>query len=377
MKTVVVITVAAVLIELRRQGGSWVFGLVMLGAAGGMCYLLNADVGLGGFGALTLVAVVRARAAWDLYNAAPRLTIPYLAMPDPCSSLLLRNRAGVWEQYWGWPPIVNRWLCLEILPMNENKLFGNAWQQLITGLECARLSRVDEIYVTPGFLLINERIVTTEGVKIFVGPAPSGRCVSAYFHFGESQFGVGHRRNWTLTETVLPGLNRMLEVPTIANDTLVMWVRAGDAFSGDAWPDDSDVVKYYGQPPVSYYLDVMKWAGWGKVEVVASDDKNPVVVVLQKRGAVWERRSMRDDIRQLLAAKNLLIGRGTFGIAVAMLSERVENLWTAEMPSTRFGRPHWNCRVPDSYRAASLSENWAHSPEQLALMMDESVKSLG
>jgi hypothetical protein len=165
-------------------------------------------------------------------------------------------------------------------------------------------------------------------------------------------------------EALGPGLLKGLPEVDVANDTLVMFVRSGDIFTGH--PDGS---KHYWQPPIRFYLDVMKQRKWARVEIVSEDEENPVIPILKSEGAIWQKRSFAEDVALLTRAKNLIIGRSTFGYFASVVSRDLTELWTAGQPSTRLP-PHWDCSLPAGFMKIVTEDQWAATAEQRRALVD-------
>lgn len=99
--------------------------------------------------------------------------------------------------------------------------------------------------------------------------------------------------------------------------TLVLHVRSGDIF-------DNDVLAYYGQPPLQFYLQVMQHADWDRVDIVTNaqdeDNLNPVIPALQAKLSAGElpatvnihtNRTMEEDLRSMMCADGLALARST------------------------------------------------------------------
>ncbi|CAM9497054.1 unnamed protein product, partial [Ectocarpus fasciculatus] len=98
---------------------------------------------------------------------------------------------------------------------------------------------------------------------------------------------------------------------------LVLHVRSGDIFS-------DQVLAYYGQPPLQFYLQVIQHADWDSVDVVTNaqehDGLNPVVPALQAMVdsgdlpdsvRVHTNRTMEEDLLSMVCADGLALARST------------------------------------------------------------------
>ncbi|CAM9146176.1 unnamed protein product [Scytosiphon promiscuus] len=99
--------------------------------------------------------------------------------------------------------------------------------------------------------------------------------------------------------------------------TLVLHVRSGDIF-------DDEILAYYGQPPLQFYVRTIEHANWDRVDVVTNgqDEKNlnPVIPALREKVATGKlpstvhfhtNRSMDEDLRSMFCADGLVLARST------------------------------------------------------------------
>lgn len=111
----------------------------------------------------------------------------------------------------------------------------------------------------------------------------------------------------------------------LADDTLVIHIRSGDAFREHPNPG-------LAQPPMSFYLEAHSRIKPSRVVMVFEDEANPVVGQLRgwfhenKIPVVTQSSDFSSDLSMLLRARSLVLSRGTLGSAVVLLSE---NLRTA------------------------------------------------
>ena len=143
----------------------------------------------------------------------------------------------------------------------------------------------------------------------------------------------------------LETLRQDLEVFKCASDVttnsdLVIHIRSGDIFNT---PDKNvrkrlfskrekpkPVQPNYAQPPLSYYVKIIESNQWNSIKLIAEDSKNPVIDKLL-RGypqISFEPQSLVDDLREILNCPNLVIGNGSFGVVLALLSNKLVNLYT-------------------------------------------------
>jgi hypothetical protein len=175
--------------------------------------------------------------------------------------------------------------------------------------------------------------------------------------------------------SILRSLGYSAAVNHLGLDHLVIHLRGGDIFRQNPHP-------LYGQPPLSFYEQVLALGLWGKCTVVYSDMKNPVLVpllnLIRNKGLSLSVQSgpLGEDINFLLGAKHLVASRSTFVSSIVGLSHAIEKVFV-------FGADGFfiDCYREDiplyggldltgEYWAAVCEENWTHSPEQIALMLE-------
>jgi hypothetical protein len=162
------------------------------------------------------------------------------------------------------------------------------------------------------------------------------------------------------------------------DDELTVHVRSGDIFT------DPAAASGYTQPPLAFYtLLVRHLIGQGRisrVRLVFEDRANPcigqVIAFLQEAGIPHRTQSgtLVEDLVALIDAPLLVFGFGTFGVAVGLLSRRIDTVFCfegfndsdyAELPS--IGRV---VVVRDHAAGYTKVGDWSNSPEQRRLMLE-------
>jgi hypothetical protein len=161
---------------------------------------------------------------------------------------------------------------------------------------------------------------------------------------------------------------------------LVIHIRGGDVF-GPRKP------RTYGQPPLSFYHRVLREKEWTAVTIVHQDLHNPVVEPLLDLCSQLDipvtnqMGSILEDVRALLSGHTLVAGRGTFIPAVVGLSRVCSRVYFFEDKCNLVPRRSGitMVRVVDrdkTFTSSLLSQNWANTPEQRALMLEYPMSSL-
>lgn len=168
-------------------------------------------------------------------------------------------------------------------------------------------------------------------------------------------------------------------------DTLVAHVRSGDIFTTAIHPQ-------YWQPPLGYYQFAARV--YRRIVVCAQSGHNPVARALhnwcrETRGAnnclLRIDQPLAADVAFLMAAHNLVVGRGSFGVAIYALSARLRRVYYERTSGqfaasvgnqTRCGVDRLLIGVQLTYNTTQVTrgEPWRATHDQVnMLLMDEHV----
>ena len=248
--------------------------------------------------------------------------------------------------------------CLHLA--RQGRWANNVFQLLQSTL-LARVTQISRIYVPDDFMMLETSFNTTNGIQIIKGePPPELKCVKDkfYFHFPEMPPLNASNVNW-FRDTYM----RQFANISLPKDALVMHVRSGDIFTLKR----KFAYLNYEQPPCKYYEDVMRWRNWSQVLLLSQDSGNPCVPYLVSRGAHWRRRSVVEDLTVMLNAHNLVTSKGTFGMAVALLSYHLRNMFTFNMDGV-WMMGHWNCEPTEVYQREMI-DKWTQSRRQKRILV--------
>jgi len=265
--------------------------------------------------------------------------------------------------------------------------FGNNLMQLVHATHLARELGVDTIYVPPmpwfeaGPLPRSTADITYVdysdvediampslfGTFLFEDLEPAVRALD-----GELRQRLVGRHVSTLFRPPPP-----LGEPRPANHVAVH-IRSGDLF------DRPDPHPNFVQPPLAFYTLALSHFGAGRsrvqVTLVYEDEGNPVIAALhtflEEAGTPYSvsSSSLGADLSTLLEHRALILGRGSFGVAVAALSANVETLYF----------PWGETRIPGLVRERKLNGHlieeveprhieageWTNSNEQRRRMIE-------
>jgi hypothetical protein len=249
---------------------------------------------------------------------------------------------------------------LDSLHIAHYARYGNHFWQAVRALGYAQIFSVTDLYIDKNFLMIQDNLTCPGGIRFQVAPRGSypNRLIG---NFIRSPPGFP-RLDFSLISPCKREYQRRLfpQVQAVPG-SLMIHIRAGDIFTEPAPRPE------YVQPPIGYYTDIMRRKNWSVIVLVAQDYSNPCVAAVEQAGASYVRRPLYEDLEVLFGAEHLIIGRGTFGVAVAMLSIHVKVFYTFNISSSACGG-HYNC-WPDRAYWRGIMQGWDHTPEELALML--------
>jgi len=148
--------------------------------------------------------------------------------------------------------------------------------------------------------------------------------IESKFFFPKEAFDyhtTNEKRKEILSKYVFPFLDLTRE-KDVEEDTLVIHIRSGDIFGG--W-----VHKDYVQPPLNYYKKIIENHDGHVILVTQKDKRNPCVNELMSwRDDIHiQTGSLEEDVSAILNAKKLVIGYGSFGWMLSLLSVKIQELF--------------------------------------------------
>ena len=273
--------------------------------------------------------------------------------------------------------------------------FGNRIKSVGTAICLARHLGLARVYVKKMPMLAIDRPIEFGGVTILPESAlqhdkPQGVLSGSFYFsepFGSAFDGPRDRDIAQAARAVGQQMFRRLPPPpdvTPGETDLVIHLRAGDIFSMRR-PSGG-----YTQPPLAFYRLCVDFArvrlGARRVILVYEDDGNPCIGALKDWlgeiacPCVSQSRTLEEDLAVLLAARHCVFSRGTFGPAVAILSENLRTVfhyWTETsftvMPDISGVR---NVVVDDVANAYIPADGWRNTAEQRQMMLDYPVENL-
>ena len=205
-----------------------------------------------------------------------------------------------------------------------------------------------------------------------------GEILESKFYFLEESFDYlmsNKGRREILHTYILPYL-KLVNTDNVDDDTLVIHIRSGDIFGG--WTH-----KNYVQPPLSFYKKIINESENSDVLIVTQPDKrNPCIEGLLS----WDSNikvqcgTLREDVSAMLKARNLVIGFGTFGWMLSLLSDRIYNLYCPTICTDLFDSfyhtPPFNIKRYDFKEYIKMGY-WKNTESQRKIMISHPVEKIG
>lgn len=281
-------------------------------------------------------------------------------------------------------------VALTAIRISHAKRFANSILQLSHALQIAHSLGVQRLYLPHLWYLTPGWHHTSEGLAIHHPPSQSSEpdlrhdslvLTGSFLRMSALRPLQSRRlRPRRLLRAIRPLLRLETKAEPAHRHDLTIHLRSGDVFR-DQPPHPS-----YGQPPLAFYQRVIVSRPWRRVSLVFEDQLNPVIPALLDwlprhcEEVVTLNGSLESDLTQLLRARNLVSGRGTFCCAVAALSRRLRHVFSFDEPFPAWGnRRITNHILVDRqglYAGSVCRGNWSHSPEQRQLMLNYPITAI-
>lgn len=156
---------------------------------------------------------------------------------------------------------------------------------------------------------------------------------------------------------------------SLNDDVLVINIRSGDVFTDRKLPLHQ---RKFGQPPCSYYKEVIRMHSWSDVIFTSENNDNPCVNnVLNMINKKFQKSSLIHDLSYLLNAKNLVVSRGKIGFALVLIRLKIFFMFNRSV--SRLPQ-HLNCVPTDDYYE-DVIRHWANTTYQRNLMLNSKCLS--
>lgn len=256
--------------------------------------------------------------------------------------------------------------CIRIVP---HQRWGNNLLQILKACQIAEHLGLARVKVAYNFAFIRKPLPWTAAVAVFPERDTFESCFTAKFF----NLARGHKIPLRLEFPALfkRAYRKQLDIAQLEDSLLAVHMRSGDIFS--RW-----IHRRYAQPPCSYYRDVARFHPWKKILVFSEDFKNPCIRKVADNVSLHVGGCLLDELRLLLGARNLAIGRGTFGLMVALLSEDLLRLYTFNQSSglqcALRATAISNCQPSLTFYRENMLY-WRKTKEQLRLMFNSTCES--
>ena len=161
---------------------------------------------------------------------------------------------------------------------------------------------------------------------------------------------------------------------------LTIHIRAGDIFKQKPH-------RAYGQPPLSFYLKVIKQFKPNHVILVYENQANPCIAKLIQyltgekiAFSISSSTNLRDDVKVLVHAQNIVIGTGTFAPGSLCFNQNLRKLFVFKNYKSDL-YPYDDC-IPknaeihevsdekEDYIKSIMRSNWRNTTEQVSMMLN-------
>ena len=168
------------------------------------------------------------------------------------------------------------------------------------------------------------------------------------------------------------------KVVTNPND-LYIHIRSGDIFT------NPDVTWFYAQPPLCFYIKIIKKNKFNNIYIISEDKSNIVIDKLLDlyKNIKYKQNDLDIDISYLLNAYNVVASVSSFFHTIIKLNENVKKMWEYDIyrMSEKFLHLHHDFyKFPIKYKIYTMKPTinyrkimfqWLKSNEQLDLMINE------
>ena len=170
----------------------------------------------------------------------------------------------------------------------------------------------------------------------------------------------------------------LYDKPTIKN-CLYIHIRAGDNFN-----QLNNGLQGWLQPPLDYYLKIIKNNDYDNVMVVYENELNPCVKGLMNanlQNITFQSSTLLNDVSMLLSAEHLVVGKGTFcQNAIYYLSKNLKKIYApADYFTKSWGknvhREFWGCDlILINFPNYIDPRTWRNTLEQRNIMLNYKIE---
>ena len=177
-------------------------------------------------------------------------------------------------------------------------------------------------------------------------------------------------------------LNNLPKINISKND-LIIHFRSSDIFQHE---DDAEYAPDYSQPPLCFYLKILKQFKFSKIYIISADDiYNPVIKKLREKypEIIYNDNPLEVDISYLARGYNIVGSISSFLISSIKLNDNLEYLWEYDIypMSGKLFHNHYSInnekrnytiyqmKPSDMYKKKMII--WKSSKEQIKIMLND------
>lgn len=241
--------------------------------------------------------------------------------------------------------------------------FGNNLIQLINAIKIAEIEKINIINFP------NHDLFTEESIKLKFSSPGNKSFNELFFKTSEHIAPIEMKRIYNQYIEPIFKINTTRNPHNFNDNELAVHIRSGDIFNKN--PHRS-----YVQPPLDYYLKLLEKYD---LNLVFQDFKNPCIKSLLSYEKVNNASQLKltDDLVYLANSKNLAIGHGTFGLAIYIISKKLQNLYIPHFSFLEFPPGEWGSNL-NIYTIALNNYikkgNWKNSYLQRRKMLKYKIK---
>ena len=242
--------------------------------------------------------------------------------------------------------------------------FGNNVYQFIRSLTYSDLFGYKRLIIPYNFLFF-KRNFDVNGISVEIANNDTDYSKFLFGHYYHPAYNAKTELSFKYFDYFRDEFLRSFPNMSLDPNDLYMHLRSGDIYFQDDHPN-------YGQPPINFYFDVMKYKKWNNIYLL-SDGFNPMYNLLINSGAIhYSNYSFYDVIAIAVNCYNLAFGKTTFMISLSFLAKRFNNLFTFNLPTYRM-KPHLNCDPDDEY-VNKIVNNWTNTADKISVLFSSKCR---
>lgn len=266
--------------------------------------------------------------------------------------------------------------------------FGNGVQQLIHARAFGKAAGAGSILFFPNIHMHPRRIAIAEDMLLepvqspvsWKRASPIKIWRSDFFESGNNTHVFDSQASLEMREPLRVLYNHLISDDPGDRTVLTIHLRSGDIFSEN--PHSA-----YGQPPLSFYKQVIQSGNWSKIVLVSEDELNPChkgIQDLALRAGIKVKltgQTLREATRAISESTHLIASRGTFVPAIVYLSKNSKHIYQFHhemdvIPSPIANNYRTVFDAKGEFVANALEQNWQNTRSQRILMMEYPIEFL-